>query len=104
VSDSEFYWLVLGVLSVWRISHLVAAEDGPWQAIVRLRRLAGDGFFGQLMDCLMCLSLWVSIPFALALGHDWREQAMLWLALSGGAILLEQATAPGDSEKSPHEP
>ena len=41
----SYYWLVLGSLCVWRVTHLLHAEDGPWDLVVRLRRLAGAGFF-----------------------------------------------------------
>lgn len=87
---NTFYWLVLGILSVWRITHLLNAEDGPWKAFVRLRQLAGSGFLGDLLDCFYCLSLWVSLPVAFFLTSNWRERLMLWLALSGAAILLER--------------
>ena len=89
----RFYWLILGVLGVWRITHLLAAEDGPWDLLVRLRRRAGDGFWGGLLDCFYCLSLWISVPFALLLGGSWLERLLLWPALSGAAILLERATS-----------
>lgn len=85
--------LLIGVLAVWRITHLLAAEDGPGDIFVRLRRLAGGGFFGSLLDCFYCLSLWVAIPFAWVLGSVWVERGLLWFGLSGGAILLERATA-----------
>ena len=88
-----FYWLVLGVLGVWRVTHLLHAEDGPWDLLVRVRRRVGNGFWGALLDCFYCLSLWVAIPFALLLGQGWKERLLLWPALSGGAILLERATA-----------
>jgi hypothetical protein len=88
----EFYWLVLGVLCVWRLTHLLVAEDGPWRSIARLRAGAGGGFFGELLDCFYCLSLWVSVPLAWFIGASWYERAALWLALSAGAILLERAT------------
>jgi hypothetical protein len=52
---SDLYRLLLGVLCVWRITHLFQAEDGPWDVIVRLRRVAGDSFVGRLMDCFYCL-------------------------------------------------
>ena len=45
----EFYWLVLGILCVWRVTHLLNAEDGPWELVVHLRRLAGPGFWGKLL-------------------------------------------------------
>jgi hypothetical protein len=88
----QFYWLVLGILCVWRVTHLLNAEDGPWDIVVRLRRHAGNGFWGKLMDCFYCLSLWVAAPLAVALGSGVREWLLLWPALSAGAILLERLT------------
>jgi len=86
-------WFLVGVLAVWRVAHLVVAEDGPWDIVVRVRRVAGASVIGRLMDCFHCASLWVAAPFAFGLGtsaHDWL---LLWPALSAGAILLERLTA-----------
>lgn len=88
-----WYRLALGALCVWRITHLVQAEDGPWDVIVRLRRAVGDGLVGRLLDCFYCLSVWVAVPFAVILGEDWREQLLLIPALSAAAILAERATS-----------
>jgi hypothetical protein len=90
--EMRFYWLLLGVLGVWRLTHLLQAEDGPWDLILRLRRLAGDGFWGSLLDCFNCLSVWIAAPFAYLLGEGVGERLLLWLALSGGAILLQRVT------------
>ena len=84
------YWFLLGGLAVWRVTHLLQAEDGPWQLSARLRRGAGSGFFGDLLDCFYCLSLWVALPLAWWLGEGWSESLLLWPALSGAAILLER--------------
>ena len=86
----DFYWLTLGVLAVWRTSHFLNAEDGPFDAGVRLRKLAGSGFFGQLLDCFYCLSLWVSAPLSVWLGEGPKHSFFLWLAFSAGAIGLER--------------
>lgn len=88
----RYYWLILSVLCVWRVTHLLQAEDGPWDIVVRLRRRAGAGFFGALLDCFYCLSLWVAVPFAL-MGETWQERLLLWPSLSAGAILLERVTS-----------
>lgn len=88
----SFYWLVLGILCVWRITHLLQAEDGPWELLVRWRRRVGTGFWGSLLDCFYCLSLWIAAPFAYLLGGEWTERLLLWPALSAGAILLERLT------------
>jgi hypothetical protein len=87
-----FYWLIVGVLAVWRLTHLLHAEDGPWSLLLKLRALAGTGIFGSLLDCFYCLSLWVSVPFAYALGESWWERLLLWPALSGAAILLQNVS------------
>jgi hypothetical protein len=89
---------ILGALAVWRITHLLQAEDGPWDVVVKMRRTAGAGILGQLMDCFYCLSLWIALPFALWVGRTLEESVLLWPALSGAAILLERATARGGME------
>jgi hypothetical protein len=89
----SFLALLIGTLCTWRITHLIAAEDGPWQIVARLRRHAGAGFWGALMDCFNCLSLWMAAPFAWLLGDRWLDKALLWLACSGGAVLLERVTS-----------
>ncbi len=88
----RFYWFVLGTLAVWRIAHLLNAEDGPWNLLTGLRRAAGPGFWGNLLDCFYCLTFWIAVPFAYFLGEGWKERVLLWLAFSGSASLLEQAT------------
>jgi hypothetical protein len=91
------YRLLLGTLCVWRVTHLFQAEDGPWDVVVRIRRAAGEGFPGQLLDCFYCLSLWLAVPFAFLVGEGWKEWFLLWLALSAGSILLERCSAFGPS-------
>lgn len=90
----KFYWLMLGVLAVWRVTHFLQAEDGPWEIVIRLRLAVGSGFWGKLLDCFYCLSVWISAPFAWWLGEHWRERILMWLSFSAGASLLERLTAP----------
>jgi hypothetical protein len=87
--------LLIGALCCWRVTHLLNAEDGPGEILARFRRLAGAGFFGQLLDCFYCLSLWVAGPFAVLLATGWRDGVLLWLSISAAAILLERATSRG---------
>jgi hypothetical protein len=98
----DFFYLTLGILGVWRITHLVQAEDGPWDLVIRLRHAVGSRFWGRLLDCFYCLSLWIAVPFAWLLGPDLRHCFLLWLALSGGAILLERATQPTSPSSAPY--
>jgi hypothetical protein len=85
----NIYLFILGALGVWRITHLLHAEDGPGEIVIKLRKLAADGVVGQAMDCFYCLSMWIAMPFALLVGQSWLERALLWPALSGAAIAVE---------------
>jgi len=87
---SPWFRLTIAVLATWRVSHLVAREDGPFDVVVRLRLRAGTGFPGRLMDCPYCLSLWIAVPFAFLLARTPLAWGAAWLAISGGASLLER--------------
>lgn len=88
----KFYWFVLGALCVWRVTHFIHAEDGPWNLVSRVRAKATGPFWRQLVDCFYCLSLWVAAPLAYWLGVAVNEKLLLWPALSAVAILLERST------------
>jgi Protein of unknown function (DUF1360) len=88
----RFYRLLIGILFVWRITHLLGAEDGPWALAARLRRGVGKGFMGGMLDCFYCLSIWVSAPLAIFLGEKPGERILLFPSMSAGAILLERIT------------
>jgi hypothetical protein len=81
---------ILATLAVWRFRHLIAAEDGPFELIAWLRRNAATGFWGRLLDCFYCLSIWIAIPFAIWLGGSRWQKFLMWPALSGAAILLNR--------------
>lgn len=92
---------LLGTFSVWRITHLLHAEDGPWDVFFRLRVRLGNSFFGQLTDCFYCLSLWISAPFALALGMGFLEKFLLFWAMSGAAMVLQKITTYSNFPANP---
>ena len=80
----------LALLATWRLAHLLAHEDGPFDLIARCRAWVGSSRLGGLMDCFQCLSMWVAILPAFFIGGAWIEIVFEWLALSGGACILQQ--------------
>jgi hypothetical protein len=82
--------IILAALAAWRLTHLFHVEDGPFRVFDRLRGLMRKLGLGELMDCFYCVSLWMASPFALWLGVGWVERAVLWLALSAAAILMNR--------------
>lgn len=87
------YEFAIAAIGVWRISHLLTVEDGPWRMFARLRHVVQRHRWSDLLDCLYCVSVWVAIPFATVLCHGVRDWCLLWPALSGTAILLERITS-----------
>lgn len=90
-SGASYLPTVLGAFFVWRVTHLLHAEDGPWRIVARLRQAAG-GLLGEALNCFYCLSLWIAAPVAAVVGPSWRYDLILWPALSGAACLLQRAT------------
>jgi len=82
--------LILAVLATWRLTHLLALEDGPGDSLARVREQLGASLFGKLMDCFQCMSLWVAAPVALYFTRKPLEWVVAWLGLSGAACLLER--------------
>ena len=87
-------------LAVWRVTHLLSQEDGPFDAVIKLRKLFGQGFFGTLLDCFLCLSLWIALPFAFLSADAWIDRIVAWLALSGGASILFLLTSRTSEKES----
>jgi hypothetical protein len=80
---------LLAIFAVWRVTHLLAREDGPRDIFRHMRRVP---LLGKVAACFYCLSMWVSVPLAFFLKGNAVETLVGWLALSGAAILLERMT------------
>lgn len=96
----DVFLFIVTILAVWRITHLLSKEDGPLDIVFLIRKKAGAGFVGSLLDCFYCTSVWTALPFGLWLGNTWWEKILYWWAISGGASLLEQATSK-QNDKNP---
>ena len=88
--DGLWLRLVIAALATWRVTHMLAREDGPFDAVAKLRAALGKA--GRALDCFYCLSLWVSAPVALLVTDSLRAWILVWLALSGAACLINRVT------------
>jgi len=87
----EKYFIL--VIVVWRLTHLISKEDGPFDLIINLRKLLGSSFWGKLMDCFYCLSMWIGLVAAWYSGEDLKEIILLCFYYSGISILIEKITS-----------
>ena len=96
--NTIFHFVLVSIVT-WRVSHLLSKEDGPFDIVYLLRKKAGAGFFGSLLDCFYCVSVWVAFPFGIWQGSNWYEKILYWWAISGLACLLEQATGKNNNRR-----
>ena len=89
---NDVWCFALCALAVWRVAHLLADENGPWDLVLRMREALGYGLLGRLIACFYCLSILASVPPALWMSSSRMEFLIQWLALSAVACLLEKAT------------
>lgn len=82
--------LVLEILAVYRVAHMIAKEDGPFDVLARIRGKVDPEqktWIGRGLNCVACLSFYISFV-AFALGGSWLD----WLAVAGGVLVLYKAT------------
>ncbi len=77
---------ILAALSVWRITYMLQEENGPFNVFKRLPEWWYDS---DVSDCFYCLSIWTSIPFAIALGYNNIVYIPLYIfGLSAASIFI----------------
>jgi hypothetical protein len=88
-------WLttILAILATYRLAHVVAMEDGPFDAFTRLRTRVGQAtWVGRGIACPLCLSFWLALPMAgLTLdGGVVGVFVVMWLGVAGGVLILHK--------------
>ncbi len=89
---SDFFYLLLASLAVFRASELVAVDNGPWHVFRKLRECSTNPYWCELLSCFYCLSAWFAAWAAVVLwaaGVIPSGLGMLWwLAIAGGAVSI----------------
>jgi hypothetical protein len=88
----SLFEFVLMTLAVWRLTYLVTSETGPGDIFLNIRLWTErhSKFLSDLLSCVYCTSIWVSLGFTVLFFVDLRQAIVLSLALSGASILVEE--------------
>ena len=100
----NFLHLLILALATWRLSSLLAAEEGPHNIFGKFRILVGIHYIGQRVDahgqlaklfsCTWCLSVWIGAIASVA--YVLFREPIVWivlpLALSATAIIVGKFT------------
>jgi len=93
MNDALLYALV--TLAVYRVSHMIAGEDGPFLVFAKLRgalyeRFAHIARWSWLYEgaaCVLCLSFWFSFIGALITPGLFLLD---WLGIAGAALIIHK--------------
>lgn len=79
--------------AVYRISRMIALEDGAFNLFALLRGWVftkfGNGWINEGVNCPMCISWWIALPIAFVVSPlNLLIVFLVWQALSGIAVFL----------------
>ncbi len=88
-------WLALAALAVYRVAHMVAVEDGPFDAFSEWRERIGQAnWIGRGFHCVLCLSWWLAglaAVWLVAVGIiGWAGFVLTWPGLAGAVLVLHK--------------
>ncbi len=84
--------LILWILAIYRVAHLVALEDGPFDLLVLFREFLfkifkrWDHWVIRGFACPLCISFWLAIIPAVWLGLG----ILGWLGIAGAVLTIHQ--------------
>lgn len=89
------YTLALATLAVYRISYLIALENGPFFIMAKIREIIGnrlgwDSWLALGITCPLCISFWLTLLVAWLLGGGWLE----WLGMAGAVLTIHLLAHP----------
>jgi hypothetical protein len=83
---------IIAALAIWRVSRIVAAEDGPFdllaKARARLRVNEQATWWQRGATCIACTSFWLGLGFAFSMMGFTFGALVYGLALSAAATVL----------------
>lgn len=82
---------VIVVLAVWRVSVIIAQDEGPFSVFERVRGRIDPNqstWLGRGVRCVGCVSFWVALVALILL--DIPNPIWVWLGVAGGAMLIHR--------------
>lgn len=90
--------MIISMLAVWRATYMLQEEKGPLEIFRKLQAWfwsdpVREGGIKDGLRCFYCTSVWISIPFAIAVVaidplSPWWSTPMYMLGISAGAIII----------------
>lgn len=85
-------WIVLATLATYRLSRMIALEDGPMDVFSNMREAVGQAtWIGRGVHCVLCISFWLSWLVVLLLPLvSLPEYILAALGIAGGVVVIHK--------------
>lgn len=81
--------VLFAIFAVYRVAHLLATEEGPFEICTRWRNLwIKDDWIGRGMRCPLCIGFWLAWVAAVMIAPDWHSLFWYWLGIAGAQLFL----------------
>jgi uncharacterized membrane protein len=85
--------IIIGGLAIWRLSHALVKESGPFMIFARLRARAArrqkrSGGLFDMLSCVSCVSFWIALVVGLYNATDAFHWFGYALAMSAVAVII----------------
>lgn len=80
------------VFAIYRVSYMIAQEEGPFGifAFIQGKTAKQSNWFERGMNCLMCISFWLSLLASLYLSQSVVQFFLYWFSIAGGVLVLHK--------------
>ena len=93
-------WLILSILACYRLSQLIACDEGPLGIFSAIREVTKASRFKTLSKLLHCMGVWIALVLAVLV--MWKAPLCTFviyaLAVAGGQAVLESLAPCGEEE------
>lgn len=90
----DFLRLAVASLAVYRIAHMLAREDGPFDLFNLWREWIGQrNWIGRGFHCVLCISFWLSLlamAWVMFCRNVFLDALMIWLSIAGLVLIFHQ--------------
>lgn len=87
-------WFIVAAFATYYTARAIAQEDGPFGVFDRLRMRLDSGYIGKGIRCVVCVSAYTGLAWALFMALLGLYDVWRWLlvafGLAGAAVLIDK--------------
>lgn len=87
-------WFTIAALATYYTARSISQESGPFGVFARLRQHWNEGYLGEGVRCIVCVSAYTAACWALFLAlvglYDIWLWPLVWFGLAGASVTIDK--------------